>query len=236
MTDPPDDSEPPPPPGTGTYKTSLIGLRVAGIVTSLPLLIAAIVWFATRGSREEHGGTSEPTPPALATATADRLDRREVASADGRTLAVPVPGALATILVFTSTTCPIANGFAPELQRLEAEFRPLGIPLVLVHTEPGLALGAARKHAADYGFTCPVLLDPDHALARAAGATMTPEAALLSPDGDLLYRGRIDDRFPALGQRRAEPRHTELRDALNAILANKPVAVPRTETVGCFIE
>lgn len=235
MPDPPDDPEPPPP-GTGTSGTSLMGLRVAGIVTSLPLLIAAIVWFATRGSREEHGGTSEPAPPVLLAKTADHLDRREVATADGGTLAVPVPGATATVLVFTSTTCPIANGFAPEIQRLDADFRPLGIPLVLVHTEPGLASEAARQHAADHGFTCSILLDPDHTLATAAGATMTPEAAVLSPDGDLLYRGRIDDRFPALGQRRAEPRHTELRDALNAILAHKPVPVPRTEAVGCFIE
>lgn len=154
----------------------------------------------------------------------------------GIPLAIPVPDAKATVLIFTSTTCPVANAFAPEIQRIENEFKPQGIPLVLVQTETDITPEAARTHAAEYGLTCPVLTDPGRTLAKAAGATMTPEAAILSAAGELLYRGRIDDRFPAVGQRRSEPRHTDLRDALVAILAGQPVPVARTEAVGCFIE
>jgi hypothetical protein len=51
-----------------------------------------------------------------------------------------------------------------------------------------------------------------------------------------MYLGRIDDRFPDLGVRREEPTTHELRDALDAVLAGKPVETPRTLAVGCFIE
>ncbi len=231
LADPPDDPDPPPPPGTGPGQTSQMGLRVAGIVTSLPLLFGAIVWFATRDAREER--RAPPTEPAP---SADRLAPRELTTAEGQTLTLPDPEAKATVLVFTSTTCPIANGFAPEIQRLDAEFLPQGIRLVLVETETDITAETARAHAVEYGYTCPVLVDPEGTLAKAAGATMTPEAAVLSPKGEILYRGRIDDRFPAVGQRRAAPHHTELRDALAAVLAGKRVAVPRTEAVGCYIE
>ena len=161
---------------------------------------------------------------------------RSVTTAGGERIGIPVPGAQATVLVFSSTTCPIANGYAPELTRLEAEFRPRGIPLLLVQTETDITAEMAKKHAAEYHLALPVLLDPSRELAKAARATITPEAVVLSPSGGILYRGRIDDRFPDVGLNWREPQNTELRDALNAILAGQPVPVTRTEAKGCFIE
>ena len=67
-----------------------------------------VVWYATRGAREEHGGTPEQAPSGPLAEPTDRVTRREVATADGGTLSLPAPGAKATVLVFTSTTCPIA--------------------------------------------------------------------------------------------------------------------------------
>jgi RNA polymerase sigma factor (sigma-70 family) len=176
--------------------------------------------------------------PGKVQSSAEFFTSRELTTVAGKplTLPDPDPGTRATVLVFSSTTCPIANGFAPELQRIDADFREQGIRLVLVQTETDITAEAARRHALDYGLTCPVLTDPQRILAKAVGATITPEAAVLSPTGEILYRGRIDDRFPDVGQRRPAPHHTELRDAIAAILDGKPVPVSRTKAVGCFIE
>ena len=161
---------------------------------------------------------------------------RHVRAASGEDFTVPVPGARATVLVFSSTTCPIANGYAPELTRLANEFGPRGVTLMLVQTETDITGEKARQHADEYHLAMTVLLDPSHELAKAARAKITPEAVVLSPSGGVLYRGRIDDRFPDVGLNWREPQHTELRDALNAILAGEIVPVKRTEAKGCFIE
>jgi hypothetical protein len=81
----------------------------------------------------------------------------------------------------------------------------------------------------------PALLDPAHKVVRAAGATVTPEAAVISPSGTLLYRGRIDDLYLDFGKRRREPTKRDLREALDAILTGKKPALRTTNAVGCFI-
>ena len=164
-----------------------------------------------------------------------------VAAADyptvaGDTAQVPMPNAKATVLVFVSSTCPIANGYAPEINRLTKEFGPKKIELLLVHTEETLSEADAKEHLEEYGYKCQILFDSDRKLVKQTGATITPEVAVISAEGKLLYRGRIDDRFPAIGIQREQPRKTELRDALNAILNNQPIAVTRTKATGCFIE
>ena len=64
---------------------------------------------------------------------------------------------------------------------------------------------------------------------------MTPEAVVVLPDGQVIYRGRIDDRYTSNGRRRAEPHVGELRSALEAIVADESPAVALTEPFGCPI-
>ena len=70
---------------------------------------------------------------------------------------------------------------------------------------------------------------------RRTGVTISPEAALVVRGGELAYRGRIDNWYGDLGRKRPRPTRFELRDALDAVLAGRPVLVPRAEAVGCFI-
>jgi hypothetical protein len=90
-------------------------------------------------------------------------------------------------------------------------------------------------HAKEYRFSFPVLFDPKHILAKMTGATTIPEAAVLSSDGNLLYLGRIDNRVEDFDKRRPEPTQFDLREALDAMLAGKPVPHPRTKAFGCAI-
>lgn len=141
----------------------------------------------------------------------------------------------ATALIFITHDCPIANGYAPEINRIVAQYAADGVDFYLVQVDPDLSAEAAKKHARDYGFKSTVLLDATHALVKLAGATTTPEAVVLSPGGKVLYRGRIDDRHKDLGKSRTEPTQRDLRNALDAILANRAVPVPETKAVGCYI-
>ena len=144
-------------------------------------------------------------------------------------------GQKATALIFIAHDCPASNGYAPEINRLCADFGAKGIAFFIVYAETDLARTTAVEHAAAYGFKCPALLDTNLALVKKSGATVTPEAAVFSPAGTLLYRGRIDDRDAEIGRHRPAPTTHDLRDALDAILENKPVPVPITKPVGCYI-
>ena len=144
-------------------------------------------------------------------------------------------GQAATVLFFVLHDCPIANRYAPEVSRIAEEYGKRRVRAFVIYGEDELSPADAKKHAREYGYRCPVLLDPQRTLARKAGATVSPEAAVFSAKGELLYRGRIDDRAIAPGKHRAEPRQRDLRDALDAILAGKPVRERFTKAIGCYL-
>jgi hypothetical protein len=151
----------------------------------------------------------------------------------------PVPSfeaaAQANVLIFLATDCPISNGYAPEIKAIVNDFKGRPVRFFAVHADPDLDPKAGRRHAHEYGLPIPVLLDRRHELVKHAGVTMTPEVAVLTPEGAIAYRGRIDDTYPAIGKRRNAPSHRDLREALASILVGTEIAVPRTSAVGCYI-
>lgn len=73
-------------------------------------------------------------------------------------------------------------------------------------------------------------------LAQKWGITVKPEAFVLSSKGELVYLGRIDDRYADFSKRREQVTSHDLCDALEAILAGNPVAKPRIPAIGCDID
>lgn len=138
-------------------------------------------------------------------------------------------------MIFVLPDCPIANSYAAEYSRLHAEFGPQGLPLIVVHADPVVTEESMQAHAQEYRISAPVVLDNDHAWVRRAGAMKTPEAVIFRRDGTILYRGRIDDRFAAVGKRRSVSTVQDLRLALGAVLSGQRVAEPWPEAVGCHI-
>ncbi|MSU76927.1 MAG: redoxin domain-containing protein [Gemmataceae bacterium] len=139
----------------------------------------------------------------------------------------------AAILVFLNPECPVSNGYSPELQRLRRAFPEKTVLVYGVYCDPDLTADQVTKHGKDYGLNFPLLLDPLQKLAAATGARKTPEAVLLSPDGQVRYRGRIDDRYTPDGKRRREAQRRDLEEALNEVLAGKAVTVAETQVFGC---
>ena len=144
-------------------------------------------------------------------------------------------GKKAVVLLFVARDCPVSNSYAPEIERIIARYTPRKVAFTLVYPDPVTSLAAARQHAKDYGYTCPLLLDPAHKLVHKSGVTVTPEAAVFAPSGKLLYRGRIDDLYLGFGRRRDHATRHDLRDALDAVLSGRPLPSAKTQAIGCFI-
>ncbi|HLH00171.1 MAG TPA: redoxin domain-containing protein [Bryobacteraceae bacterium] len=141
----------------------------------------------------------------------------------------------ATVLLFVATDCPNSNTYAPVLARLYREYASRGVQFLGVYSDPSDNAAAVEKHDGEYRIRYPGLLDPDHTLALGTGARSTPEAVILSPAGEVLYLGRVDDRFVEYGKTRYRPAHEDLRDALDQILSGQPVKNPVTNVLGCAI-
>lgn len=141
----------------------------------------------------------------------------------------------AVVLLFVSTDCPLSNRYVPELKRIESAYGPRGVLFYAVQGDATIAVDEIRRHVKEFAYTFPYLLDPSESLATYTGATATPQAAVLSPRGELLYLGRIDNRLEDFGQERVQVTQFDLREALDAVLAGKPVPHPRTKALGCAI-
>jgi peroxiredoxin len=141
----------------------------------------------------------------------------------------------ATVLLFVATECPNSNTYAPVLARLYRDYSARGVLVLAVYSDPADNRAAVQKHDVDYQIPYPGLLDPGQTLARQTGARSTPEAVILSPAGEVLYRGRVDDRFVDLGKTRFRPAHEDLREALDQVLLGQPIANSVTKVLGCAI-
>jgi len=141
----------------------------------------------------------------------------------------------AVVLLFISSDCPISNRYAPAINALVKEYVPANTAFYAVQSDPDITAEAARQYAQDYGFQFPVLLDPYQTIASRYGVLVTPTAVVVSGRGDLLYRGRIDDRAVDLGKWRNTARKQDLRDAIASVLVNKPVGQPFPDAIGCFL-
>jgi peroxiredoxin len=142
-------------------------------------------------------------------------------------------GKAAVVLVFLGTECPVSNGYSAEYRRLVTAYAGKGVLFYGVHPDPEVTAAIAAKHAAEFRLPFPVLLDPTQGVAKQAGVTVVPEAVVLSPKGQVLYRGRIDDLYTPEGNRREEPKTRDLEAALRAVLAGMTPPVPQTKAFGC---
>jgi hypothetical protein len=141
----------------------------------------------------------------------------------------------AAVLFFVTVDCPIGNSYVPEMNRIREAYGPRGVSVWAVQSDPTVPEATVVKYATEWRYTFPVLLDPRQVLVEHAGATITPQVAVLSPEGKVLYLGRIDNRVEDFGRSRPKATVPDLRNALDAVLAGKPVSPDRTKTIGCSI-
>ncbi len=136
------------------------------------------------------------------------------------------------VLIFMSTNCPVTDAYLPEIAKLAREYTGRGIGFYGIHSDPDVTSQSAANHASTHGLPFPILLDPDQRVARQVAAHVTPEVFLVASDGQVLYRGRIDDRFSSDGRRHSRVQSRDLESALEAVVANESPATTATRPFG----
>jgi AhpC/TSA family len=139
------------------------------------------------------------------------------------------------VLIFSSTDCPIANRYAPEIRRLFETFAPRKVAFWLVYADRDQPAEAIRQHGEEFELSIPAVRDPEHRLVKFCSARRTPEAFVFGRGRRQIYRGRIDDRFTDYGKYREVAAHHDLEEAIVAALAGETVAEPVTTVIGCHI-
>ncbi len=134
-------------------------------------------------------------------------------------------------VIFVLKDCPIANQYAPELKRLIHTYTAKGIQFLMVVEDADATPQQVFLHNKSFGYTIPTRVDEHHRTAKQLGVTISP-TVVVAKGSQILYKGRIDDTYPSIGQRRTATSH-DLRDALDEFLAGKPIKHPLTKAVGC---
>jgi peroxiredoxin len=144
-------------------------------------------------------------------------------------------GSKATAVIFIATQCPYSNAFNHVMAELHQEYQPKGVHVVGINankTEPAKEVG---EHAAKHGLKFLVLKDEGNVVADKLGAQVTPEVFLLDKDMKLQYHGALgNSKNPTT--KPEEAKADEVRAALDAVLAGKPVVTSTTKAFGCTIK
>jgi hypothetical protein len=145
-------------------------------------------------------------------------------------------GKKAAVLVFLGADCPLANLYVPRLVELNREYRGRGVAFLGVNSNAGESEAQAAEQVRKLGIEFPVAKDAGNVVADLALVERTPEVLVLDGRAKLRYRGAIDDQYAQGGARKPAPVHHYVKDALDAILADRPVEVSATPTPGCLID
>lgn len=142
----------------------------------------------------------------------------------------------AAVLFFVSPFCSTTKAFMKEINAIAADYADK-VAVYVVHSDPEITKEVAMEHTviSEVKATTTVLLDKEQTLAKQVQARITPEAVVVGADGKTLYKGRINDLYLGPTKRQRAATTKDLRDALDAVLAGKPVAEPQAEAQGCKI-
>lgn len=149
-----------------------------------------------------------------------------------------VAGDDATLVMFLCVHCPYVKHVQDELGRLTVEYLDRGVGVVGINPNdvaqhPDDGPDGMRAQAKAAGFRFPYLLDERQDVATAYGAACTPDFFVFAGDGRLAYRGQMDAARP----RTDEPVDgRDLRAALDALLAGRPVPADQQPSMGCGIK
>ena len=144
------------------------------------------------------------------------------------------------IVVLTCNTCPYAVAYEDRIEALNKMYATKGYPVIAIMPnniaiKPGDSLDAMKRRAKEKGFTFPYLIDREQTVFPQYGATKTPHVYILEKSNDanvVRYIGAIDDNYKDANA--VEVKYVE--EAVNALLAKKPVSVTKTRAIGCSIK
>ncbi|MFO1019367.1 MAG: thioredoxin family protein [Planctomycetales bacterium] len=139
------------------------------------------------------------------------------------------------VLIFTRNHCPFSQKYEPRIRKIVHDFGGRGVAFAAMNSshKPGEDLAAMRKNAEQNVWKFPYLKDETQQVARAYGATVTPQFFILGPASSggirkVVYYGALDDH-----PQEEKVQEPYLRRALEAVLAEKTPEVEESLGVGC---
>lgn len=157
----------------------------------------------------------------------------------GSTLSfVDIKGKKGTVILFICNHCPYVKHVNPELVRVANDYSNADIGFVAISSNdvenyPDDAPDKMKEVAEKEGYPFPYLYDASQEVAKAYDAACTPDIYLFDENDKLVYRGRLDDSRPKSG---TPLTGKDLRAAIDAVLASKPVPEPQYPSAGCNIK
>ena len=150
----------------------------------------------------------------------------------------------ALLVMFLCAHCPYVVHVQPELVRLARDYSGQSVGLVAITANdaaqyPQDAPAPTAAAARAVGFTFPFLYDETQAVAKAYSAACTPDFFLFDTARRLVYRGQLDSSRPGRGSDRpgaSALNGADLRAALDAVLADRPVNPEQKPSIGCNIK
>ncbi len=184
----------------------------------------------------------DPAPSNIEHANADTelrvlTETFSLPATDGSVLVVGADAdadATCWVVCFLGAECPLANLYAPRLNRLAIQFKKRGVRFVGVNSNVQDSMPDLAAFVEKHQLVFPMVKDYDRATALGFGASRTPEVFVVDDEGAVRYQGRIDDQYrPGLLRPRLE--RDDLRLAVEQLLAGEPISIPRTTATGCLI-
>lgn len=159
-------------------------------------------------------------------------------SVDGSMVSInDVMGEKGTLVVFTCNHCPFVLGWQKEMVAIGNAYKDKGIGVIFINSnDPAVSKGDSfegmQEMAKKEGYGFPYAVDATSGVAKSFGATKTPDVFLFDAAGKLAYKGAVGEG----GQKPKAGGEAWLKNALEAVLAGKPVAMAETKAVGCTIK
>jgi len=160
---------------------------------------------------------------------------------DGQMLSLAdYPDAKGFVITFTCNHCPYAIAYEDRIVALDKKYKALGYPVIAINPNdpevvPDDSYESMIERASEKGFTFPYLFDEGQQVYPQFGAKKTPHIYLLNKEEAGLvvkYIGAIDDNYA--NETRVEEHY--LANAINALLAGKPIEPTVTKAIGCSIK
>jgi peroxiredoxin len=144
----------------------------------------------------------------------------------------------ALLVIFMCNHCPYVKHIRDGLAKLARDYQSRGLAVVGINSNdvasyPEDSPAKMAKEAASAGYLFPYLYDESQAVAKAYRAACTPDLYVFGQDQRLVYRGQFDDSRPGNG---IPVTGKDVRAALDAVLAGKPVSPGQKPSIGCNIK
>lgn len=138
------------------------------------------------------------------------------------------------VITFLGTECPLAKLYGPRLTELQQQFADQSVAFIGINSNTQDSNTELSNYAERYKIRFPLLKDVGNHVADAMQAERTPEVFVLDEERKVRYQGRIDNQY-GVGVSRDTVQRRHLAVAIEELLAGKPVSVPKTKPVGCYI-